>query len=540
MSKSGLATRVKDLQQAAELSQGRADAAVVAEALRVATQVDRRLAFAGDATVVALAGATGSGKSSTFNAVSGTQLARAGVRRPTTSTPMAATWGQGSSSDMNALLDWLEIPERHNIVGGDAALSGLVLLDLPDHDSTELSNKMQVDRLVKLVDMFVWVVDPQKYADAALHDHYLKPLAMHADVMMVVLNQADRVPSDELPRMLKDLRELLDSEGLAQAEVFAISAKTEMGIPQLQQRLASAVKDKKTAARRLDGDIRSAAVALKEVTGDAKIPQISDETIEKLSQELAVAAGADQVETAVAKAWRRRGAIATGWPVVSWLARLRPDPLRRLHLDAITGLGRSKKSFEPVTDQRTSLPRMGAVAKARSDQAIRTISDEASIGLPRSWADAVRAAARRDEKLLPDELDRAITRTDLGMESGNRWWQIVRVLQWLLLVTLVVGLGWLACDVVLAYFQIPALPSVYRWRGMPLPTLLAIGAAIGGVLLSTVCSFFVRWGARVKGRRAGKAVRRSIAEVTRSQIVTPVLQELDRYREVREALARMS
>ena len=41
--------------------------------------------------------------------------------------------------------------------------------------------------------MLIWVVDPQKYADAALHDRYLKPLARHADVMMIVLNQVDRL-----------------------------------------------------------------------------------------------------------------------------------------------------------------------------------------------------------------------------------------------------------------------------------------------------------------------------------------------------------
>ena len=68
-----------------------------------------------------------------------------------------------------------------------AALDGLVLLDLPDHDSTELEHRMEVDRLVQLVDMLIWVVDPQKYADAALHDRYLKPLAKHAGVMMIDL-----------------------------------------------------------------------------------------------------------------------------------------------------------------------------------------------------------------------------------------------------------------------------------------------------------------------------------------------------------------
>lgn len=82
---------------------------------------------------------------------------------------------------------------RHLIATGNEVLRDLVLLDLPDHDSTEVAHRLTVDRLVEQVDMMVWIVDPQKYADAALHDGYLRPLARHAAVMVVVLNQADRL-----------------------------------------------------------------------------------------------------------------------------------------------------------------------------------------------------------------------------------------------------------------------------------------------------------------------------------------------------------
>ena len=200
----GLADRVRALAEAAEACQGRVPAEVVTEAERVAHQVDRRLAFSGSSTVVALAGATGSGKSSLFNALSGTDLARVGVTRPTTSEPLAVTWGDEPTED---LLDWLQVPRRHALPPGTGAngtgatgtgsgkpLDGLVLLDLPDHDSTEKSNQLQVDRLVQLVDVMVWVVDPQKYADAVLHERYLRPLVEHAPVMVVVLNQIDRLP----------------------------------------------------------------------------------------------------------------------------------------------------------------------------------------------------------------------------------------------------------------------------------------------------------------------------------------------------------
>ncbi len=88
--RAGLASRVSALGDAASLSEGRGDDRVVAEARRVVQQVDQRLAFSGDDTVVALAGATGSGKSSVFNAIAGRQLAEPGVKRPTTSKGLAA------------------------------------------------------------------------------------------------------------------------------------------------------------------------------------------------------------------------------------------------------------------------------------------------------------------------------------------------------------------------------------------------------------------------------------------------------------------
>ena len=235
-----LAGRVRALGEAADLCEGRAAEEAVAEARRVVLQTDRRLAVSGAATVVALAGATGSGKSSTFNALTGTDLATVGVRRPTTSTALACSFGQESAEE---LLDWLAIPRRHALAADQAyavGLDGLVLLDLPDHDSTEVAHRMEVDRLVQLVDMLVWVVDPQKYADAALHDRYLKPLASHVDVMMVVLNQIDVLSPEQRDLALRDLRRLLASEGLGAADVLGVSARTGEGMDEFRRLLEGA------------------------------------------------------------------------------------------------------------------------------------------------------------------------------------------------------------------------------------------------------------------------------------------------------------
>ena len=52
-------------------------------------------------------------------------------------------------------------------IDSTTGLNGLLLLDLPDFDSVESAHRLEVDRVVALADLVVWVVEPQKYADAS-------------------------------------------------------------------------------------------------------------------------------------------------------------------------------------------------------------------------------------------------------------------------------------------------------------------------------------------------------------------------------------
>jgi len=531
-----LVERVRALREATELCAGRVSDEVLAEAERVIAQTDRRLAVSGGATVVALAGSTGSGKSSIFNAMSGTSLAAVGVRRPTTSAALACTWGDDSAEE---LLDWLQIPRRHALESDPAiatALDGLALLDLPDHDSTELSHRMEVDRLVQLVDMMIWVVDPQKYADAALHDRYIRPLATHADVMMVVLNQVDRLSPAERDQCMRDLRRLLAAEGMHGVDVLAVSTVTGEGMDLLRDKLAKAVVEKKAAARRLAADVGAIATQLSSASGTTKASALTKPSIDRMNKRLAEAAGITVVTEAVAKAWRLRGGLATGWPVLAWVAKFKPDPLRRLHLDRL-GAGRRQKEIDPSRVGRTSLPATSGVQKARVDTAIRALADEASDGLNRGWADVLKAAARSAEGVLPDALDRAVATTDLDLKAHRGWWQVVRVLQWLLVAAVVGGLGWLGLEFLLAYLQLPPLPEI-TWWGFPVPTVLVIGGVIAGLLVAGLARIGVEVGARRRARYAMRALRRSIAKVSSELVVGPVEAERDRYEHARIALER--
>ena len=107
---SDLGTRIEALEVRDPRRAGRLDDGLVTEAEEVVDRAAGRLRLSADHTVVAIAGATGSGKSSTFNALTGLELSAVGVRRPTTSWATACVWGSEGAAE---LLEWLGIPPRH-------------------------------------------------------------------------------------------------------------------------------------------------------------------------------------------------------------------------------------------------------------------------------------------------------------------------------------------------------------------------------------------------------------------------------------------
>lgn len=536
----GLARRLTALDRALTLCDGRLDADLLGRAQGVAAKAGERLRLSGDHTVVAFAGPTGSGKSSLFNEIAGIELSPTGVRRPTTAHALACVWGPEGAQP---LLDWLGIPRRQQLgretvldSGSQNALDGLILLDLPDQDSTEVTHRLEVDRLVKLVDLLVWVVDPQKYADAALHEGYLRPLATHAPVTLCVFNQIDRIAPGAVQQCLADLRKLLVADGLAGVEILATSAATDAGIPALREALTTRVREKRAARERLLADVTSVAGELAEHCGDGKAADIDRPTRTALVSALSGAAGVPAVVDAVDAAHRFRGGLATGWPVTRWLKRLRPDPLRRLHLGSF-GRRPGSKDGDAAADPgatsippRTSLPAPGSIARSQAQSALRAVGDAASRGLPVPWADAVRRVARSNEAELADGLDRAVATTDLGMDRSPRWWSVVGALQWMFATALLFGLLWLG---VLAGFGFlkapePPTPELADW---PVPTLLVFGGAAAGLLLAILAKPLIAVGARRRARRAAARLRTGVSEVAERLVLAPAATEIERYRE---------
>jgi len=536
-----LADRGDALAAALDAGEGRLPDDLVADGRAVLQRARERGGLSAEHTVVALAGATGSGKSSLLNALVGVDLARTGVQRPTTAQALAALWGAGAGP----LLDWLEVRDRHEMGQGSArfrrrasgaagVVTGLVLLDLPDHDSVVAEHRVGADRLVRRADLLVWVVDPQKYADAALHTGYLRAWGGHEAVTLLVLNQADRLSPAEVDAVLADLRRLAAADGLGDVRVLAASAKTGQGIDELRALLGQAAARRQAATDRWAADERAVASRVLAAVGPEE-PMRGAGPADRLVAAFEQVAGVDVVVDAVRGAAVRRAGAHTGWPPVRWLAKLRPDPLRRLHLGDRPRPGLVRGGSSDETPDRTSLPPAGPAAKARASVAVRDYVDGALRGAPEAWQLAARSRAGTEG--LTDDLDRAVAGTPLLPDRPAGWWRVAGWLQWLLLATAVVGLVWLGVVALVGYLQLPPVGTP-MWGALPVPTWLAIGGVAAGWLVGGLGSLVGHVAARHRARAARKRLTAAVAQVAQRRVVAPVADELARLDGCRRHAAR--
>ncbi|MFC4630278.1 GTPase [Promicromonospora alba] len=570
MSRLDLGDRTAALETAVRAAEGRIEPDLLDDARAVATRARERGGLSAEHTVVALAGATGSGKSSVLNAVAGVAVAQPGVRRPTTSHPMAAVWGPGA----DPLLDWLEVGRRHQVgapssdetpasprrrtpVGDN---SGLVLLDLPDHDSIVTEHRMRAERLVQRADLLVWVVDPQKYADAALHEGFLRPLAGRAEVVVVALNQADRLTPDETSAMLADLKRLVAQDGLEGARVLAVSAKTGQGMDELRGLLAKAAARREAATARLAADERAVAQKIVDRCGTPPPSRQGNQAKGDLVAALEAAAGVPTVVDAVRASARRDARAATGWPLTRWVGRLRKDPLRRLGLRTADREHRAPSGRDDLV--RTSLPTARPAVRSAAASAVRRYVEEVTRGAADPWVLAARSRGQAGIDKLPDALDQAVATTRVEASRRPMWWSLVNTVQWTLIAVVVAGLLWLLGLFGFAYLQLPPPPTpvltLPTWSGegivfpgapesgggdglgvdpfrIPWPTLMVLGGLALGLLLALVCRVFGTLGARRRATGARRRLRQSVGVVADELVRTPVGDELARLASCRTA-----
>ncbi|MGF1596279.1 MAG: GTPase family protein [Acidimicrobiales bacterium] len=515
-----LGARVEALEGALDLADGHLSVEAVVFGRHVVAKVEERLRHSTDHTLVTFLGATGGGKSSLTNAVVGGDVATTGIRRPTTSSTLACYWGD---DDPQALLDWLEVVNRHHVTGATDALDGLVLLDVPDHDSVQVTNRLEMERIAEHADLLVWVTDAEKYGDKAMHT-YLRRLDRHGAVTALVLNKADQLEPGEIDACRTDLASLLADDGLAGSPVIVTSTATGNGVPDLVRLLADTVAERRAMIDRLSADVGTAADdLLSELGGDDGDRELPRPVGRTLTSELVAASGLEAVTAAVAAGHRRDAASRTGWPFTRWVRSLRPHPLRRLHLGQGSG-------------GRATLPTPSGVQRARTEGAVRTAISSVTGNLQDPWPDLVRQAATPDPRTLDDRVDQAIATSVRAEASSPRWWRAVDVVQLGLAAAVVVGAVWLALLALGAYLQLPDIPTP-SWRGIPIPTGLLIGGLALGLVLAAIARRLASVGAARRARAVRHRAEAEVATVADELVLRPLQTELERRRELHRLLA---
>ena len=521
--KASLGDRLNALDEAAGLASPYLPASEVQRFRNVARAGAERRALSAEHTVVGFFGATGSGKTSLFNAVVGEDLGKAAARRPTTSSPLAAIWHPENSEE---LLDWLGVEDRRNREGDFAPGAGpLILLDLPDFDSVELSNREIATRLAGQVDVLVWVSDPEKYADTIIHDQFIRPHAAHADVTLAVLNKADLLHPEDRPTVARSYKELLLDDGLSNITVVPTSTRTGDGIEDLKAAITKVAKAHNAQSARIAADIKAVT--------DGFVPARAAGSVDKqakhaLDATLAQAAGAERIAATTAAAYRKRLHQRTGWLLTSWMSRFRPDPLKRLGL---------REEADTVGVHRSSLPELDAASKAVANRGLRDYAAAASRDVPGAWSAAIADRAEEISQALPAELDRAAGRTKLPAEP-SKGWNVLTVFQWFALLAALAGVIWYLVVAFVPGVLTPLLGGdlVPEVEGWPVPTLLILAGLLTGLLIGFITTVFGGIiGTGVK-RRTRQALTKEVAQTSQDVVVAPLQRVRDDYDQFAKAI----
>ena len=593
---SPFARSVASLKDAISYGEGRVPETVLLDAAETLERLSQRRELSTEHTVIGFFGATGSGKSTLFNAIAGQNIALSAPTRPTTSTVQAAIWeAEGSEG----LLDWLGIDKRvypqtqalaaegeategNKATGGVAApnavtepapglfnrirravggrgemrtrTGGLILLDMPDFDSVTTTNRDLAARMMRYVDVLVWVVDPQKYADAVIHRDFMVPLAASGAQALCVLNQADKLAPAEVPAVLASLTRLLQAEGTEAhllAAPIAVSARTGEGVDVLRDLLAQVAAAKSLSLQRTDAQLHATASQLRTYAGGEGTVLAGAYALDaeqKLVKACYSSSQAEQVLQAATASYRRAAGQRTGWILTRWMSRLKADPLRRLHLgqqDETKSASKAEKSAGMLGSDSenapelvaSSLPPLSAAQKAGMANAVRQYSKQMAARIDEPWKRSMKETALSREAELPELLERDMVRIDYGLGRTRAPWVIFNALQWIALMSALVGVGWLTLISGMAYLQIQLPPApTPEGSPVPLPTLLLLLGVLLGIASAGVGRLLTAMGSRYYARKLRGRLQTGVEKAVQSCVVAPVQQEAKRLNAYRKAL----
>ena len=496
----------------------------------VEEEVAGRLGFPAETYVLALVGGTGVGKSSLLNALAGTSVSDASVRRPTTAHALA--WVPRSSrAGLAGLLDWLGVSKREVRDHDQAALGDVAILDLPDLDSVEEEHRSRVEAILPRVDAVVWVTDPEKYHDAILHDRFLSEWLPRLHRQVVVLNKTDRLSEQDAERVRRDLE--LDVARIAgrggrrpEVRVLLTSARdpNAAGIEPLRQWLATAVEAKRVVRAHVVTAIAAAVMALARAAGvdptAAAKPLIdgasrratSDRVIGELLRVVDLPTAERQAVAATRARARARGAGPLAG-ITSRIYRWSGRQARVADPAAYLGRWRERGSMAPSLEVLRSAIEAPLLEVPAATRAALASSVEPA-GLSGTLARAV---------------DRALAAHPSPVPS-SRIWPVIGLLQTVATFALVFSAVWVVLWVLVKFpadsIAVPVLGQ------LPMPFIVLVMALLAGYLIARALGFHAGW----LGRRWARSLAKEVRGRVEREVELSAFAAVDRVEAARRAL----
>jgi len=484
-----------------------------------------RVGFPGRAYVLALVGGTGVGKSSLLNALAGGVVSAASVRRPTTGEPVA--WvPRTERAALAPLLEWLGVREIHE--HDRMGLGPVAILDLPDVDSIANQHRERVEALLPRVDAVAWVTDPEKYADAVLHDDFLRSWLPRIARQVVLLNKADRVAADDGRRIRRDLETELRREHGVEGEAVAVLLASTIdghGTDDLRAWIAAGVDAKAVVRGRIAATLRA---GVRDVDRAAGIDPGRPAT--PFLSEAERADGIRSATAAMLRAVDLDGLRAQAVAATRAAARSRgTGPLGRVTTFLYRASGRETAVADPNRfllrwrDRGATGPAVEAIREALSASIVA-----ASPAVRPVLASAVEPGELR--RGLEGAVDRAIGGAGRLEPPTSRWWSVIGLAQTLATVGIAFSAAWVVVWIlarpVTGSVELPILGPV------PSPFVSLVVFLLAGYVLARVLGTHARW----IGSRWADRIRRRVATAIESEIRERALAPLDRLEDARRRL----
>lgn len=501
------------------------------EARAVAREVAGRLGFPADTYVLALVGGTGVGKSSLLNALAGSAVSSASVRRPTTAHPLAWVPRSGRT-ELGGLLGWLGIPDDEVRDHAQDALGNVAILDLPDVDSVEVAHRERVEAILPRVDAVVWVTDPEKYHDAILHDDFLTTWLPRLERQVVVLNKTDRLTADDAARIRHDLERDLALKagrgirGGAVVRVLPTSARGSgsAGIDELRDWLADAVEAKRVVRAHV---VTAIAAAVAELAGAAGVDPTararpfldgasrratSDHVTDEVLRVVDLPAAERQAVAATRARARARGAGPLAG-ITSRIYRWSGRQARVADPAAFLARWRERGSLAPALEVlRGALEAPLREAPPSVRAALASSMEPGSVG-----------------KDLARAVDRAIATRGVDVPS-SRIWPVFGLLQTLATMALVFAGVWVVLWVLVKFpadsVSVPVLGQ------LPMPFIVLVATLLAGYVIARMLGAHAGW----LGRRWARVLAQDVRDRVGREVETSALAGFDRLEAARRAV----